>query len=1086
MNPERLRLVMTIFDEVCDLPPDERSRAVESLCGDDPEVLRRVELMIEQDEGLTGPIGVAAHGAGADLLSVEIAREMDEQDQIPETMGPYRIINRLGEGGMGVVFEAEQENPRRRVALKVIRHGLGSRELIARFTREAQVLAHLQHPGIAHIYESGTASLGGRPAPYFAMELIDGKPIDRHAATADLSPRHRLELVARVCDAVQHAHQKGVIHRDIKPANVLVVPESTSTSHKSGPVTDSIGQPKVLDFGVARFTDGDMHSLQTSTGEIVGTLSFMSPEQLDGRPDELDTRCDVYALGVILYVLMSGRLPHDISGLSLVEAGRRIQEEEPPPLHAIDPSLRGDVSTIARKAMAKERDQRYGTAAELADDIRRFLNDEPIAAHPPSAVYQLRKFARRNRTLVGGIAASFIILLLGVAGTGMGLIWALRTNADLEAANTQLEQTNADLEQVTSFQSAQLADIDVPLMGTKIRSSLLDGVPEERRVDLDRALASLNFTDVAMDVLNENIFDSTIASIEEQFREQPIIRARLLQSISKTLRALGIIDRSRETQILALEIYRKELGPTEESTLATISQTGAVLLEAGDVKGAAAHFEEAVRGAMEKYGPEDERTLRARSSLATTMSRLGDTEGALRLQKEVLDIRRKTLGDDHLDTLQSMGNYASVLRDLNRPEEAEVYLREVLEKRRAALGEDDPDTLSTMNTLATLLESTNRFDEAIELHRETLEASKRTRGSDHPGTLRSMNNLAYTLDTAGRIEEALPLYKASYEGNRRVLGEDHLSTLMAMGNYGYALRVRGRMDEAEPMYRGALEGLRRRYGDRHPQTLTAIGNMAIFLMEADRADEAMVYYRASLDGRRELFGAEHPATLNATYNMGNTLWRQGWPDEAEPYCIEALEGYRRVMGEDSIGAMYSLMNLGGLRETQGRFEEAVVLYREAVERRRRVLSDAHSDVGVSLQSLMGMLSMLEAYDELETVARDALVAAREIEDESGAFREYVSLLRLGEALVGLARFSEAEEVLLDARAAAARELEEDAEGIALVRSLLGVTLAGLGRCDEARPLLKSSAERLAEVLTEQTPVNQRIIERAEARAALCP
>jgi serine/threonine protein kinase len=316
------------------------------------------------------------------------------------TIGRYRIVRLIGDGGMGAVYEAEQESPRRTVALKLVKPEFTSLELLRRFEQESRALGRLQHPGIAQIYEAGAADTGHGPQPYFAMEFIHGKSLREYAGQHHLSARDRLELLARVCDAVHHAHQRGLIHRDLKPDNILV---------------DESGQPKVLDFGVARVTDGDMQTtLWTGIGQLVGTLAYMSPEQVLDHPLELDTRSDVYALGVVLYELLAKRMPYSI-GKTVLEAARAIREADPARLSSFDRSYRGDIETIAARALEKDKTLRYSSAAELAADIRRYLNDEPIVARPPSASYQLQKFARRNKALVTGIVAVLVVSVAGAA-----------------------------------------------------------------------------------------------------------------------------------------------------------------------------------------------------------------------------------------------------------------------------------------------------------------------------------------------------------------------------------------------------------------------------------------------------------------------------------------------------------------------------------------------------------------------------------------------------------------------------------------------------------------------------------------------
>src|SRR5262245_8740506 len=319
--------------------------------------------------------------------------------ELPEKIGNYRILRLLGEGGMGSVFEAEQEQPSRTVALKVIRAGLLTAEMLQRFDRESQALARLQHPGIAQVYEAGAADYGWGSQPYFAMEFIEGVALDRYAALHQLDTRQRLALMIQVCEAVEHAHRRGVIHRDLKPGNILV---------------DDNGQPKILDFGLARVTDSDFQATrQTDVGQLLGTLAYMSPEQVLADPSAVDIRSDVYALGVFLYELLAGKLPYAMSR-QLHEALRTIREQDVAPLSGVSRIYRGDIETIVAKALEKDRERRYSSAADLASDIRRHLEDQPISAKPPSTAYQLQKFARRNRALVIGVAAVFVVLIAGV------------------------------------------------------------------------------------------------------------------------------------------------------------------------------------------------------------------------------------------------------------------------------------------------------------------------------------------------------------------------------------------------------------------------------------------------------------------------------------------------------------------------------------------------------------------------------------------------------------------------------------------------------------------------------------------------
>jgi predicted Ser/Thr protein kinase len=422
MNEPPYDRVQTLFDQAVVLPAQERAAFLEVACAGDAALRTEVESLLACDASFP-------EGAGdKDVLQSPLARVLGSTWVAPgpgpgewplgpsRRVGRYRILGRIAEGGMGAVYEAEQDDPRRAVALKVIRPGLASPALLARFRHESQILGRLHHPGIAQIYEAGVAEDG---QPFFAMEFIRGRPLHEYARQQALPLRERLELLARVCDAVQHAHDQGVIHRDLKPANILV---------------DESGQPKVLDFGVARATNADLLTGAglTRTGQLLGTPNYMSPEQVAADPAAIDQRADVYALGVILFELLTHRLPYQLDNRPLAEVARLIQEQEPPRLGSINPELRGDVETIVAKALEKLPSRRYQSAAELAADLRRWLAREPIQARPPSALYQLRQFARRHKALVGGVLATVTALVLGLVGTILFAVGEARQRREAE------------------------------------------------------------------------------------------------------------------------------------------------------------------------------------------------------------------------------------------------------------------------------------------------------------------------------------------------------------------------------------------------------------------------------------------------------------------------------------------------------------------------------------------------------------------------------------------------------------------------------------------------------------------------------
>ncbi|HUN80487.1 MAG TPA: serine/threonine-protein kinase, partial [Phycisphaerae bacterium] len=526
MSPERRRDVQSVFEEMVPVPREHRAEALARRCGNDQDLRQIVERYLSNLDRM-----------GGFLETPVFEDEREVPAGVPIRVGRYAIVRKIEGGGMGLVYEARQQEPQRTVALKVIAPGLTSSDMLRRFKLEADVLGQLQHPGIAQIYEAGTAELvfshtepSGEtreirtaPQPFFAMEFVKGQKLDDYAAAHALNIRQRLELVAGICDAVQHAHQKGVIHRDLKPSNILVVAQSAA--------------PKILDFGVARLTGRDMQTvtLHTEAGLLLGTIPYMSPEQVLGDPAQIDTRSDVYALGVILYELLADRLPIDVRNVAVPEAARRIREDEPARLSTTHASLRGDVETIVAKAIEKDRERRYQSAGDLAADIRRYLTDEPILARPASNLYKIRKFARRNRGFV--LAASLLIAAL-VTGTvvSLRLYWRAETARRGEADQRDLAQRRAV--------EAEKQTARVGAVNSAFKDILAAAAPDQMGYDvkLVDALAGASKT------------------MEDRFQNEPDLAAEAMLTLADTYRDIGMFDASIGMAEKAFNLLEKSEG----------------------------------------------------------------------------------------------------------------------------------------------------------------------------------------------------------------------------------------------------------------------------------------------------------------------------------------------------------------------------------------------------------------------------------------------------------------------------------------------------------------------------------------------
>src|SRR5215469_1125101 len=676
-------------------------------------------------------------------------------------IGAYRILGLLGQGGMGIVYRAEQKNPQRIVALKVIRLGIATPEDLRRFEQEAKLLGRLQHPGIAQIYEAGTANSGGGDQPYFAMEFIQGLSVLQYANTRKLGTRERVELMAKICDAVHHAHQRGIIHRDLKPKNILV---------------DETGQPKILDFGIARVTDSDMQATrQTDIGQLIGTLAYMSPEQALADPLALDIRSDVYALGVILYELLALKAPYNTEQKPLHEVVQVIREEDPTPLSSINRRFRGDVETIVAKALEKDKARRYASAAELGADIRRYLADEPIVARPPSTGYQLQKFARRHKALVAGTSAVFLVLVAGMIVSSREAIVARRAE---QVAAKEAASANA----VVDFLRNDL------LGQASARNQSGSGAKPDRDIKVRTAL------------------DQAAARIEGKFDRQPEVEAAIRDAMGKTYEDLADYAQSEKQLERALDLERRVWGPENPKTLNTLNHLGRTLWHQGKYQEAGALFGPALGIEQRVLGPEHPDTLYCMNNLANVYRAEDKNDQAEPLYRKTLEIRRHVLGPEHPDTLVSMNNLANVYWTRGNYSQAEALYSETMQIQRRVLGPEHPATLLSMGNLADTYALEGKYAQAEALFSQSLEIGRRVLGPEHTLTLGFLADFATMYQRQGRYGLA-ETYAAQVLAGRLRAGssEDPTDVQSAMCDLALISVSEGKFAEAERLGRQTLE-----------------------------------------------------------------------------------------------------------------------------------------------------------------------------------------------------------------------------------------------------------------------------------------
>jgi eukaryotic-like serine/threonine-protein kinase len=960
MESERWQKIEQLYHSALEVELSQRAAFIDQACAGDQSLIEDVRSLLAQAEGRESFLEAPAMEVAAQALAMSAAAAGASPSQvsssgtvgtrpIPAAIGRYRVVRLLGEGGMGVVYEAEQEQPRRIVALKVIKPGYATTETLRRFQHESQALGRLQHPGIAQIYEASTADTGLGPQPYFAMELIRGQTLLEYADAHQLNVRQRLELMAKVCDAVEHAHQRGVIHRDLKPGNILV---------------DETGQPKILDFGVARVTESDAQpTRQTDLGQLVGTLAYMSPEQVTGDPLAVDNRSDVYSVGVILYELLAHKLPYNVGRKPLHEAVEVIREEEPTHLSSINRGYRGDIDTIVAKALEKDKARRYASAADLAGDIRRYLADEPITARPPSASYQLQKFARRHRALVIGTAAVFLVLAAGVVASTWGLLRA------------RAEKRRADAETATAQAVNDFLQNDLLAQASANRQAGPSTKPDP-------------------DLKVRTALDRAAARIGGKFDRQPEVEAAIRDTIGQTYMDLGLYPEARKQFERALDLDRRMLGAQNPKTLRTMSQLGRTTYLQGKYAEAQALEGQALEIQRRLLGAEHHDTLVSMNVLGNIYFGQGKAAQAEAIFKQILEIRRRVWGPEHPDTLDSMDNLAMAYGSQGKNAQAEALYTQTLDIQRRVLGPDHPGTLLSMGNLANVYYEEGKDVQAAALYSRTLEIESRVLGPEHPKTLSSMGNLANLYMADDKYPEAEALFSRIVEIDRRVLGPEHPNTLKSMSALAVVYRELGKYAQAEALLSPTVELERRVSGAENVDTLFAVEVLAGIYTALGRYARAEALYREDLETERRALGPEHPITLVTLSDVGAMYQQQGKYTLAENFAAKALAGRRRALGSEHPDTMLSAANLALAYQSQGKFAESESLAREAVETDRKMQPDDwqrfrdESLLGASLAGqkkyaeakpllLEGYQGMVERKDRIAVPDRHHLDRARQ-------------------------------------------------------------------------------------------------------------
>jgi len=857
-----LRRIEELIAEALDRPPEDRDNFLDQACGDDRALRREVgELLGLHDEAAKFFDDLSSDIVSAAALEIECAARPRMR------IGPYRTLEAIGHGGMGAVYRAKRVDGAfdQEVALKLLHRDMETPELMARFLAERQLLAHLSHPNIAHLFDGGVTDEG---RPYFVMEVIEGLPITGYCEQNDCSTEDMLRLFMDVIEAVSYLHRNLVVHRDLKPSNIFV---------------DRDGAVKLLDFGIAKLlAEAPQGELHTRTGELLMTPEYAAPEQLLGTP--VTTATDVYALGVVLYELLTGERPRRraaTDGRSATEdlpptpssklrSRRRTKDAAPAGQGGERPTaekglssrrIDSDLDNICLMALRPEAEARYSSAEQLGQDIQRYLEGLPVHARKSTLGYRVGKFAQRHRRAM--LATGVLLVLIAV---GFARERSLRGEA--EQARSEAQRQAAKAVVVSDFLSELLSSVD-------------PGKAQGREV------AVADVLDQAAIRLGAN----------SEFADQPQVEAALRATIGNTYVSLGKYAEATE------------------------------------------HLERVVelRGGLESRDPE---ALAAASDLAVLYQRLGLIDKAEPMLRRALELRVEVLGEDHPTSLTTMNRLADLLWADGRYDEVELLDRRTLEIRRRVLGEDHPDTIKSLNGLAATLFNDGRYAEAAQLFEEALQVERRQLGEHHPHTLTLGNNLAAAYLELCRYAEAEKLLREIIAGRILVLGEAHGETAMSVHNLGVALVEQARYEEAEEQLKRAMAVRQSIAADGNDFLFTS-SHLADVYRDQGRYQDAEALYLSTLKQQRELRGPESQDTLRTVGSLAELRILQGDLAAAEALIVEILVVQERVRGEGHPDTLYSLTLLARIRNEQGRFVEAQSMSEQAIEVGSEALGAGH-------------------------------------------------------------------------------------------------------------------------------------------------
>ncbi len=925
MNPQRWEKIQSLFDKALELNSSERENFLKKECGDDSDLFNEVISLLSADEKQHSIFS----GSVADYIPV------DDATLDGKVFGNYRAIKQIGTGGMGSVYLAERADGQfeQKVALKIVKPGMNSSEIIARFEEERQILARLQHPNIARLLDGGMSEMG---LPYFTMEYVEGKPITEYCDENNLTIEQRLDLFKKVCDAVLYAHQNLVIHRDIKPSNILV---------------EEDGTVKLLDFGIAKvFEEDEDQKFVTRTGMRVMTPEYASPEQVRGEP--VSTATDIYSLGLILYQLLTGCPPYEVHSTSALEMERIICLTEPQKpstmitkisssgagteqktspdfisrkrkttIPKLKKRISGDLDNICLMAIRKEPERRYSSIAQFITDIDNHLTGLPITARKSTAGYRTRKFIQRHK--VGVVITAIAVIVIALVTT----FYTIQLAEERDKAQLEAEKAKNVSEFLASI--FQVSD------------------PEQSKGETITA---------------RELLDNGVKRIENELSDQPEVLANMLGVTGNVYKSLGLYNNALLLLQKSYFINDSLLGDDSPETVKSLNDLASLNFALGEYESAIEKFSEALTKRKSIYGEESLEASESMNDLAMVLREQGDYDQSEKLLNESLSIRKKLLSSKSPEVAQSINNLGLLKEDMGELDEAKELLEESLQIKEKIYGKVHPSYSETIGNLAFLLQQLGEYEKASKLFKETLQIDKQLYGEIHPsistdlyniasntalmGDLNSaeklytdvleldkkllgeehpyialdLNNLAGILSDKGDYSKAEILYKESLALNRKIYGNEHPEVATSMSNLGVMYNRWGKYSKAEPLLKDALAMRIKLLGENHPNVVTSLNIYAALLASEGRYKEAVEQYRKSLALRIKMLGEDHPHTANAFLGLGNALIETNNFEEAEEKINRGLEAYRKKLPADHWNISYAESMLGKCYLREGKYE----------------------------------------------------------------------------------------------------------------------------------------------------------------------